>query len=411
LALRAAALNNGRLCAMESRMPSGPLQGIRVVDMTAYIAGPFACSLLADLGAEVVKVEPPEGDMMRYYPSSLAQESRTFLGVNRGKKAIVIDLKSPGGVEALFRLTDTADVIADNMRPGVMQRLGVGYAVLRQRNPRLIHLALSGYGDDGPLAGSAGYDQVLQAMAGIATFQGAVNGGAPQLQQGSVVDFYASSLAALGVVAALFRRGEKGEGQQVGLSLLAATLSMQAGRFVAADGEPREVDRDLHNGKVAGIHPTREGHLYLQASTPRFWAQLCTLIGLPQLAQDERYDTLRKRAALAPELLPRLHEALRARSAVEWNEILQGHVPCSVVGSINDMFDHPQVVQQGLVEHMPHATLGGYRGLARPIAFEQTPLAPVSGAPGLGEHTDEVMAQAGLSPAEIVALRERGAIR
>ncbi|MES2186154.1 MAG: CoA transferase [Pseudomonadota bacterium] len=398
-------------------MPTGPLRGIRVIDMTAYIAGPFACSLLADLGATVTKVEPPEGDMMRYYPSSLADESRVFLGVNRGKQAIVIDLKAPGGKEALFRLTDSADVIADNMRPGVMQRLGVDYPVLRQRNPRLIHMGLTGYGDDGPMAASAGYDQVLQSMAGIATAQGFANGQPPQMLQGSVVDFYASSMAALGVVAALFARdrpgedGTQGAGQHVGLSLLAATLSLQAGRFVATDGEPQDVDRDLHNGKLAGIHPTKEGYLYLQASTPRFWKQLCTLVGLPALAEEERYDTLRKRAALAHELVPLLHGALRAKSAVEWNAVLQGQVPCSVVGSINDMFDHPQVLQQGLVAPMAHATLGGYRGLARPVAYEKTPLSPLCGAPGLGEHTDGLMAAAGLSAGEIAELRASGALR
>ncbi|GAA4341061.1 CoA transferase [Pigmentiphaga soli] len=398
----------------------GPLRGIRVIDMTSYIAGPFACSLLADLGATVIKVEQPEGDMMRYYPSSLPEESRTFLGVNRGKQSIVIDLKAPGGKEALFRLTDAADVIADNMRPGVMRRLGVDYPVLRARNPRLIHLGLTGYGDDGPMAASAGYDQVLQAMAGIATAQGHANGVPPQLQQGSVVDFYASAMGALGVVAALFERcrsaggqdrGLEGEGQHVGMSLLAATLAMQAGRFVAADGEPADVDRDLHNGKLAGIHPTKEGYLYLQASTPRFWENLCTLVGLPELARDERYDTVRKRAARAQELLPPLHAALRARTAVEWDALMQGQVPCAVVGSINGMFDHPQVLQQGLVERMPHAALGSYRGLARPIVYERSPLAPVSGAPGLGEHTDAVMADAGLSPHEIAALRASGAIR
>jgi len=396
---------------MEFQLASGPLEGIKVLDMTAYIAGPFACSLLADLGADVIKVEPPEGDMMRYYPSSIATESRTFLGVNRGKQGIVVDLKTKAGTDALVRIVSSMDVVVENMRPGVMTRLGIDYDVLKRSNPRLVYLSLTGYGGAGPMCDSAGYDQVLQSMTGIAVFQGAARDGGPQLIQGSIVDFYASSMAALGIVAALYRRASGEIGQRIGVSLLSAALSMQAGRFVRVDNEPYDIDRDLHGGLVAGIHPTKEGHIYLQASTPRFWMSLCTRIGLPDLATDSRYDSVRKRAALGAELLPKLHTALKVKTAVEWEAILIGHVPCAVVRSINEMFDDPQVIAQGLVERMEHASVGGYQGLARPIVFESTPLGPVHAAPGLGEHTDNILASAGFSATEISELRRSGAVK
>jgi crotonobetainyl-CoA:carnitine CoA-transferase CaiB-like acyl-CoA transferase len=392
-------------------MAGRPLDGIRVLDMTAYIAGPFACSLLADLGAEVIKVEPPEGDMMRYYPSSLAEESRVFLGVNRGKRSIVIDMKAPGGREAFFSLADTADVVVENMRPGVMKRLGIDYDTLKARNDKLIHLSLTGYGEGGPMRDSAGYDQALQAMTGISVAQGVARGTQPVMIQGSIVDFYASTMAVIGILAGLFERTKSQAGQHVGLSLLQASLAMQAGRLVEADGEPREIDRDLHNGKVAGIHPTKDGYIYFQASTPRFWTNLCTLLGIPELAADPRYDTIRKRGALADELLPRLHEALAAKSAVEWHAVLDGQVPCALVQSVNDMLDHPQVLAEGLIERMEHEALGGYRGLARPISFGRTPLGPSTGAPGLGQHTDAVLAAAGYSADAIAQLRANGAIQ
>src|SRR6185369_14005681 len=217
---------------MQESKNRGALTGIKVLDLSAYIAGPYGCTLLADLGAEVIKIEPPSGDTMRQYPSTLPDESRAFLGTNRSKLGIVLDLKQPEGLAVLLRLVETADVLVHNFRPSVPQRLGIHYERLQSLNPRLIYCALTGYGETGPLKDKAGYDQVLQSMTGICTFQGAPDN--PQIVYGSIVDYYAASLLAYGVTAALFHREWTGEGQYVGISLLRSALAMQSGRFVWA---------------------------------------------------------------------------------------------------------------------------------------------------------------------------------
>ena len=386
----------------------GPLRGIRVLDLSAYIAGPYACSLLSDLGAEVIKIEPPQGDTLRRYPSTLAKESRAFLGTNRSKLGIVLDLKKPEAQQALLRLVESADVLVHNFRPGVPSRIGIDYERLRERNPRLIYCALSGYGQAGPLKDKAGYDQVLQSLTGICTLQGPP--GQPRIVYGSVVDYYAASLIAYGVTAALYHRERTGEGQQLGVSLLGSALAMQSGRFIWAEGEAREVGRDLRSGGITGIHPTGEGDLYISANTPHFWQSLCELVGLPELARDPNFDTVRKRAERAAELVPQIRAALRCRTALEWEVLFGDRVPCGAVRTIEDMFDHPQVLAEGLVANLEHPSVGRYRGLARPIQFSQTPCAEPYAAPALGQHTVEVLRRYGYSDEDLRRLRELGAI-
>jgi formyl-CoA transferase len=373
---------------------AGILSGIRVLDLSSYIAGPYGCALLADLGADVIKIEPPGGDALRQYPSTLAGESRAFLGTNRGKRGMVLDLKSAEGSDALRRLAATADVLVHNYRPSVPARLGIDYETLKLANPRLIYCALSGYGESGPLREKAGYDQVLQCFTGICTFQGAP-AGRPEIVLGSVVDFHAASLIAFGVSSALYHRERTGEGQYVSLSLLSAALCMQSARFVQAEGEAPRADKDLRSGGVTGIHPTREGELYLSANTPHFWRSLCALVGLPELAGDPNFDTVRKRAGRAAEIVPLLREALQARTAREWEEIFGEQVPCCAVRAIEEMFDHPQALSEGLVATMEHASAGRYRSLRRPLKFSAAAGPEPCGAPTLGQHTGEILAGIG----------------
>jgi len=371
--------------------PAGPLSGLRVLDLSAYIAGPYGCSLLADQGAEVIKIEPPAGDNLRKYPSTLEAESRAFVGVNRSKLGVVLDLKTPEGLAALIALVRTADVLVHNFRPGVPQRLGIGYEQLRAVNPRLVYCSLTGYGETGPLAGKAGYDQVLQTMTGMCTLQGK-RGGPPEILYGSVVDYYAAALVAAGVASALYEREKSGEGQFVGISLLRSALTMQSARLVWAEGEPKDVGRDMRSGGITGIHPTREGHIYISANTPHFWQALCAKTGLADLAADERYDTVRKRAQHAAEIVPRLREALAARSALEWEERFGEEVPCAAARSVEDMFDHPQVLAEGMVAEFAHPVLGSYRGFTRAVTFGRTPGPEPFAAPTLGQHTEAVLA-------------------
>ncbi|MVW70354.1 CaiB/BaiF CoA-transferase family protein [Bordetella sp. 15P40C-2] len=387
-----------------------PLSGIKVLDLSAYIAGPYGCNLLADMGAEVIKVEPPEGDNLRKYPSTLPDESRAFLGVNRGKQGICLDLKSEQGYEVFIRLAREADVIVHNFRPSVPPRLRIDYDTLRELNPRLVYCSLTGYGQSGPLASRAGYDQVLQARTGICASQGTPE--QPQIVYGSVVDYYGAAMLANGVTAALFQRERTGAGQHVCVSLLSSALAMQAARLVVAENEPRDINRDMRSGGITGIHPTREGHLYISANTPHFWRALCQLIGLSELAENERYDTVKKRAAHVDELVPMLREALQAKSAAEWEALFGDQVPCSVVRKVEDVFEDAQVQEQGLVGEHEHPAFGRYKTIANPISFGQAGARrQLRSAPGLGQHSRELMRELGYTEAEIEkAIADKGVL-
>jgi crotonobetainyl-CoA:carnitine CoA-transferase CaiB-like acyl-CoA transferase len=389
--------------------PVGPLDGVKVLDLCSYLAGPYGCTLLADLGADVIKIESPQGDMLRHFPSSLTGESRFFLGTNRGKRALSLDLKQPEGLAVLHRMVASADVLVENFRPEVPARLGIDYPRLRAVNPRLIYAGLTGYGDVGPLSEKGGFDQVLQCLSGMAVFQG---GGAdrPQLVLGSVLDYFTSALLAYGVAAALFQRERSGTGQYLSLSLLRSALTIQAGRFVWAESEGRDVARDSSTGGLTGIHPTKSGALYISVHSNHFFAALCELIGRPELASDPRCATMRSRAAHSAELVPEVRAALLGRAAPEWEEVFGERVPCAAVRPIEDMFDHPQVSAEELVTTLDHPVVGPYRTMTKPIKFSETPGPAPTASPTLGQHSDEILAAHGYSTAEIASFRGRGVV-
>jgi crotonobetainyl-CoA:carnitine CoA-transferase CaiB-like acyl-CoA transferase len=359
----------------------GPLAGVRVLDLSAYIAGPYGCTLLADQGADVLKIEPPTGDNLRHYPSTLPNESRAFVGVNRSKRGVMLDLKQPADRAVLLQLVRDADVLVHNFRPGVPQRLGISYEQLQPLNDRLIYCAVTGFGETGPLKDKAGYDQVLQTYSGMCDEQGQ-RGGPPEILYGSVVDYFASMMVAAGVSSALYERSQSGRGQQVGVSLLRAAMTMQSARLIWAEGEPRDVSRDMRSGGITGLHPTREGYLYLSANTPHFWRALCDKTGLMALHEDPRYDSVKKRAEHRDEIVPRLREAQAQRSA------------CAAARSVADMFDDPQVQAEAMLATLSHPTLGSYRGFMQPWVYSRTPGPKPFAAPTLGQHSDEVRRQA-----------------
>lgn len=397
------------MMAAAIQSPGGPLAGVRVLDLSAYIAGPYGCTLLADQGADVIKVEPPSGDNLRKYPSTLDAESRAFLGVNRGKRGLVLDLKNPEALAVLHDLARQADVLVHNFRPSVPARLGIAYEQLAEINPRLIYCAVTGYGETGPLKDKAGYDQVLQTMTGMCALQGKADG-PPEILYGSVVDYYASSMVAAGVASALYERERSGRGQFVGVSLLRSALALQSARLVWAEGEPRDIGRDMRSGGITGIHPTGGGYLYISANTPHFWQALCAKTGLSELAANERYDSVRKRAEHRDEIVPRLHEALRARTALEWEAWFGEEVPCAAARGVQDMFDFPQVQAENMVTTFTHPVVGSYRGFAQAIKFGRSQPDAPRAAPAFGEHSEAVLAEAGVSAARLAALRERGAL-
>ena len=387
----------------------GPLNGIKVLDLSAYIAGPYGCTLLADFGAEVIKVEPPTGDTLRHYPSTLPGESRAFLGTNRSKRGIVLDLKKPDGLAVLLRLVRECDVLVHNFRPSVPVRLGIDYESLKALKPNLIYCSLTGYGDTGPLKDKAGYDQVLQSITGICTFQGEARG-EHEIVYGSIVDFYAASMIAYSVSAALFHRERTGEGQSVGVSLLGSALIMQSGRFIWAESEGRDVGRDMRSGGITGLHPTKQGAIYLSANTPHFWQALCELVSLPELAADPNYATVKMRAARAGEIVPKLRAALQQRTAMEWEALFGERVPCGAVRAIEDMFDYPQVLAQDMVTTYEHTVVGNYRGLGSAIQFSATPGPKPFASPAFGQHTAALLAEQGYSAEDIAKMNADGSV-
>jgi formyl-CoA transferase len=237
----------------------------------------------------------------------------------------------------------------------------------------------------------AGYDQVLQTMTGMCALQGK-RGEPPEILYGSVVDYYAAALVAAGVASALYEREKSGQGQFVGVSLLRAALTMQSARMVWAEGEPKDVGRDMRSGGITGIHPTKEGHIYISANTPHFWQALCEKVGLPELAGNARYDTVRKRAQHVDEIVPKLRAALAAHTALEWEALFGEAVPCAAARTVEDMFDNEQVLAEDMVATFEHPTLGSYRGFTRPIKFDRTPGPLPFAAPTLGQHTALVVA-------------------
>ena len=381
-----------------------PLEGITVLDFTSYIAGPFCPVMLADMGADVIKIEAHGGDPTRAFPSSMPNGSRLFEGVNRNKRGLRLDLKQAAGRDVVYRLVRQADVVVENFRPGTTERLQIGYDDLQQRQPRLIYCGISGYGSEGPLAGKPGFDQVLQTMTGIAAAQGR-SLGRPMLVGGSIVDFFAAMLATYGIMLALFVRERTGQGQRVDTSLLGAALSMQAGRFVASEHEPPDSERDLDPG-ISGLYACREGHLYISAHIQKFWEALCEAAGLPDLAADPRYDTMRKRSTHAQELRQRLETVFQTRGAGEWAGLLEkAGVPSAAVDPIHNMFDHPQVLANQLVEQVVHPALGNLSLFGLPLKLSATPGSVRRAAPVLGQHAEEILAAAGYDAQEIAALR------
>ena len=391
----------------------GPLAGLRVVDCSAIIAGPVATAFLATYGADVVKVEPLDGDALRTYPSTLPGLSRYFLGINRGKRSLAVDLKHPEGLAIARRLARGADVFVESFRPGVAARLGLDDATLRVENRRLVYCSVSAFGQTGPLAERPGLDPVVQSYGGLAWEQGAATDAVPDLVRGSLVDYYTGSLAVSGILLALIARGQTGLGQRLETSLLDGVLAMQAGRaFWAETKEPPDAVRDLLGDRVSRIYPTREGHLYLYVELPKFWTGFCRTLGLDAWLEDPRLRTMVGRHSHKAELIRAITERLAARTAVEWEtRFAEADVPCTRVRSVPELLVDPQALLNGGLATIEHPALGPVRLLGVPVRLADTPGAPAGPPPDIGEHTDAILAEAGLSAPEIVRLRQAGVVR
>jgi crotonobetainyl-CoA:carnitine CoA-transferase CaiB-like acyl-CoA transferase len=384
----------------------GPLDGYRIVDLTANVAGPLATMILADQGADVIKVEPAEGDATRAGANRRGGFSASFLNNNRNKRSIVLDLKRPAGLRAVLRLAAGADAFVQNFRPGVAERLGVGEDAVRAVAPNIIYVSISGFGEHGPYAAQPAYDPVIQAFSGLATVQAGSDQARPRLLRTILPDKLTAITAAQAITAALLARERTGKGQHVRLSMLEAVLAflwssdMGSQTFVEDAPVPQEKAsaRDL-------IYETADGYLTVAALTDRQWARLAQALERPGWLDDPRFKTPALRQQHIDARLELTQEALRARPAAEWLERLAAAgVPCAPVLTRSEVIRHPQIEALGLVVESVHPAAGRLRQ-ARPAArFSATPAEIRRGAPELGEHTREILEAVGWSAAEIAAL-------
>jgi crotonobetainyl-CoA:carnitine CoA-transferase CaiB-like acyl-CoA transferase len=396
-----------------SERDGGPLRGIRVLDLSRVLSGPYATMLLGDLGADVIKVERPgAGDDTRAFPPMQDGESHYFLSVNRNKRSIVVDLRTSDGREVIRRLARDCDVVIENFRPGVAEQIGFGYETLKALNDRLIYCAISAFGQDGPWAGNAGFDVVIQALSGVMSVTGEP-GGSPQRLGLPIGDLSGGVFAVIGVLAALHERDRTGRGQFVDVGMLDSTVGMLgylAGRYFMTGQTPEPIGHGHHNLVPYGTFPAQDGAIVVAVLTESFWPKLCVALGRPELAADERYDSNVKRLSRREEVDTIVREALAGATVAQWCDRLRaGDVPHAPVLTVAQALASEQVRARGLVATVEHARLGSTQ-LLRPVIRFAGMEAPLAAAPVLGADTRTVLEEFGYPPEEIERLIAGGAV-
>ena len=396
---------------------TGPLSGLVVVELTNVMAGPVGGLLLADMGAEVVKVErlPGGDDTRRAIPPEIQGESATFMIVNRNKRGIAVDLKHPDGLQVVRRLIDKADVVIENFRPGTMEKLGLGYDVLRASNPALIYCKITGFGLNGPYAKRAGYDLIAQGMSGIMSLTGEGPGRPPIKVGVPIGDVTAGILASTGVLAAYIERLRTGEGQYVDTSLYEASLvhTYWQVAMAFATGESAGPMGSAH--PVAAPYqaiPTQDGWINIGAVSQATWVGMTRVLQLEHLLEDERFASNRERMANRDLLIAIISEAMRSNTTDYWVEKFeQAGVPAGPVRKIKDMLEDPQTLARDMVIEVDHPVAGPVQALGLPIKFSHGNGVTRRGAPQYGEHTAEVLQELGYSSEDIAALAASQAVQ
>ena len=391
----------------------GPLDGYRVIDLTTMISGPLATMLLADQGADVIKIESPHGgDYVRRGGNRRGDFAANFLNNNRNKRSVVLDLKHPRGVETLLRLCEQADVFVQNFRPGVIERMGLGEEVVRAARPDIVYASIAGFGFSGPYAGKPVYDPLIQALSGLATVQAGGDQERPRLVRTIVPDKVSALTAAQAITAALLARERTGEGQHVRLAMLDAIVSFL---WHSDMGSQTFVGEELPQQAAASfidlIYETAEGYLSVAVMSDREWAGLTRALQRPEWLDDPRFKTPALRDRNLDARLALIQSVLRERPAAEWLVRLEAEqVPCAEVLTRNEMIGHPQIAANQTLGVYEHPDAGPLRQ-ARPAAqFSATPAGVRRGAPRLGEHTGEVLAEAGLDASATDALAAAGVV-
>ena len=392
---------------------AGPLDGIRIVDFTTMIAGPYATMILADQGADVIKIEAPiRSDHVRRAGYGQRNFSAAFLNNNRNKRSISVDVKADAGRELMLKLTQHADVFVQNFRPGVMARLGIDEPQLRTVNPGLIYVSMSGWGESGPYAHKPVYDPIIQALSGLASVQAGSDQARPRLIRTILPDKLTGITAAQAVTAALVARGRTGQGQHVRLSMLDAVVAFM---WSSDMGGQTFVGKEVSSARAATfidlIYETKSDYISVSVMSDEHWRGLCEAVGHPEWLEDDRFKTAAGRDRYANERLELTQEALLEKNADEWLEILDSAgVPCAPVLKRHEMIHHPQVEASGIVVETEHPHVGRLRQARNAARFDATPTEIRLGAPHHGEHTRAIMSELGCSTAEIDGLIADGVI-
>ena len=388
---------------------SGPLAGIRVVDMTTMLSGPWAAMILADQGAEVIKVEVPDkGDHVRSLGNQRAGMSAMFLNINRNKRSITVDVKQPAGRDIVRELARGADVFLQNFRPGVVDRLGVGERDIRALAPKIVYCSVSGFGDEGPWVGKPVYDPVIQAVSGLTTVQAGSDAERPRLIRTVLPDKLAAVTVAQNITAALVARERQGIGQHLKVSMLDSVLYFLWASDMGAQTYP---DKEVSNQEAASfidlIYETADGYMTVAVMSNREWVGLTKALDKPEWLADPRFATPSARDADVNERLLMTQEVLRTRPTAEWMALLEAQdVPCAPALKRSEVIRHPQVVAAGTVVELQHHAAGRLRQARPPGRFDRTPSHIRRGAPLLGEHTDEILREIGYTAADIARMRD-----
>ena len=396
--------------ASDSPSWAGPLQGIRVLDFTRVLAGPSASLALADLGAEVLKVEPPgSGDETRLFPPFRENVSHYFLSVNRGKKSLVVDLKTEAGVALARDLAAKCDILIENYRPGVMDRLGLGYEALSAVNPGLIYCAISGFGMTGPLRDLPSFDIVLQALSGALSVNGEA-GRAPTKLGIPLGDLVGGINGPMGILAALYERSRTGRGRLIDVSLLDGLIGMlgylaQLAFFTGEDPQPRGSEHP--NLVPYGVFPAQDGSIVIACLMNSFWQRICQALGRPEWVQDPRFETIEQRRDHRSVVNEMIAQFTRQKPVQELVDLFSQHqVPHAPILGIQAALGQPQAVAREMVVETDHAVLGKIPIVNRPIKFPGDPQPIPTAPPVLGQHTDQILADVlGLTPEQIARLR------
>jgi len=397
---------------MTSDAMAGPLQSYRIIDMTSMISGPLGTMLLADQGADVIKVEAPGGDHTRAAANRRGGFSASFLNNNRNKRSVVLDLKRPGGLAALLRLAAGADVFIQNFRPGVAERIGIGEAAVRAVSPQVVYVSISGFGERGPYADKPTYDPLVQAVSGLATVQAGSDEERPRLVRTILPDKLTGYVSAQAITAALLARTRTGEGQHVRLSMLGTVVAFLWGSDM---GSQTFVDERFPQQAAASfadlIYETADDAISVAVQSDREWAALTRALDRPEWLDDERFRTPELRQRHINERLALTQGALRGGTAAHWlDRLTREGLPCAPVLTRTAMIQHPQVLENGIVVETEHPAAGRLRAAPGAARFSATPEPALRPAPGLGEHTDEVLAELGYTAEELAALRADGAL-